>query len=69
MTALPLVGVRTRASRASRRLSAAEASERRLKRRVGTIWGLLVLNVLSFAPGVSVIPIPASVGKASPRAP
>jgi hypothetical protein len=64
MTALPLVGVRTRASRASRRLSAAEASERRLKRRVGTIWGLLVLNVLSFAPGVSVIPISASVGKA-----
>lgn len=64
MTALPLVGVRTRASRASRRLSAAEASERRLKRSVGTIWGLLILNVLSFAPGVSVIPIPASVGKA-----
>jgi hypothetical protein len=64
MTALPLVGVRTRASRASRPLSAAEASERRLKRRVGTIWGLLVLNVLSFAPSVSVIPIPSSVGKA-----
>lgn len=64
MTALPVLGVRTRATRVSRQLSDAEISERRLKRRIGTIWGLLVLNVLSFAPGVSVIPIPSSVGKA-----
>ena len=64
MTTLPVLGVRTRATRVSRRLSDAEVSERRLKRRIGTIWGLLVLNVLSFAPGVSVIPIPSSVGKA-----
>lgn len=64
MTTLPLIGVRTRATRMSRQLSAAEAGERRLKRRIGTIWGLLVLNVLSFAPGVSVIPVPSSVGKA-----
>lgn len=64
MTALPVLGVRTRATRLSRQVSAAEVSERRLKRRVGTIWGLLILNVLSFAPDVSVIPIPASAGKA-----
>ncbi len=63
MTALPFVGVRPRATRALRRLPAAEASERRLKRRVGLIWGLLVLNVLSFSTGVSVIPIPGSAGK------
>ncbi len=64
MTTVPVLGVRTRATRVSRQLSDAEISERRLKRRMGTIWGLLVLNVLSFAPGVSVIPIPSSVGKA-----
>jgi hypothetical protein len=64
VTALPVLGVRTRATRLSRRLSDAEVRERRLKRRIGTIWGLLILNVLSFSPGVSVIPIPSSVGKA-----
>jgi hypothetical protein len=32
-------------------------------RKVGTVWGLLFLNVLTFAPGVSVIPIPSLVGK------
>jgi hypothetical protein len=30
---------------------------------VGIAWGLLVLNVLSFAPGLSVIPIPHRVGQ------
>jgi O-Antigen ligase len=63
MTAFPVVGVRTRATRVSRRLSAEEVRERRLKRQVGTIWGLLVLNVLSFAPGVSIIPISSTLGK------
>jgi hypothetical protein len=64
VTALPFLGVRTRATQVSRRLTAAEVSERRLKHRIGTIWGLLVLNVLSFSPGLSVIPIPSSIGKA-----
>lgn len=63
MTALPFVGVRPRATRALTRLPAAEAKERRLKRRVGLIWGLLVLNVLSFSTGVSVVPIPGTIGK------
>ena len=32
-------------------------------RKVGTVWGLLVLNVLTFTPGLSVLPMPGSVGK------
>jgi hypothetical protein len=32
-------------------------------RKVGTVWGLLFLNVLTFAPGASVLHIPSSVGK------
>ena len=63
MTVLPLVGIRPRSMQVRSRLSAAEVSERRLKRRVGVIWGLLVLNVLSFSAGISVIPIPSAVGK------
>jgi O-Antigen ligase len=43
----------------------AEAYERRVRRRVGIAWGLLVFNVLTFAPGISVIPIPSMVGKAA----
>ena len=39
------------------------AQERWLRRRVGAVWGLLVLNVLTFNPGQSVLPIPGSVGK------
>ena len=43
----------------------AEAYERRVRRRVGIAWGLLVFNVLTFAPGISVIPIPSMAGKAA----
>jgi hypothetical protein len=32
-------------------------------RKVGTVWGLLFLNVLTYASGVSVLPIPSFVGK------
>lgn len=63
MTSVPVVGVRIRSARATRQRTAADI-DRRLTRRIGLIWGLLVLNVLSFADGVSLIPIPASVGKA-----
>lgn len=63
MTTLPIAGVRIRSARASRPRTAEDA-DRRLVRRIGLIWGLLVLNVLSFAPGLSVIPIPSSAGKA-----
>src|SRR5262245_65855528 len=41
-----------------------ETRERSVRRRVGIAWGLLVLNVLTFAPGQSVLPIPSLVGKA-----
>ena len=62
------MGIRPRATRALRRLPAAEASERRLKRRVGLIWGLLVLNVLTFYPHTwsgqpLILPIPSAIGK------
>ena len=46
-----------------RPLSPAQARERWLERRVELIWGLLVMNVLTFVPGGSVIPIPSAVGK------
>src|SRR5512135_3090796 len=36
--------------------------ERWVRRRVGLVWGLLFLNVLTFAPGLSVIPVPGTVG-------
>ena len=41
----------------------ATAGERRVRRRVGIAWGLLVFNVLTFAPGISILPIPSTVGK------
>ena len=34
-----------------------------VRRRVGLAWGLLVLNALTFYPGVSALPIPSSIGK------
>jgi hypothetical protein len=40
-----------------------EQRERWAKRRVGIVWALLVLNALTFFPGVSVIPIPGFIGK------
>ncbi|HUK73240.1 MAG TPA: O-antigen ligase family protein [Streptosporangiaceae bacterium] len=45
-------------------LAPAKARERWARRRVAITWGLLVLNVLTFAPGASFIPIPSVVGKA-----
>ena len=44
-------------------LAAAQAHERWLKRKVGTVWGLLFLNVLTWAPQTSIIPVPNSIGK------
>ena len=44
-------------------LTPAQAHERWAVRKVGTAWGLLFLNVLTFAPGLSVLPMPGAVGK------
>ncbi|HUK70333.1 MAG TPA: O-antigen ligase family protein [Streptosporangiaceae bacterium] len=44
-------------------LAPAKSRERWVRRRVGIAWGLLVLNVLTFAPGGSFVPIPSVVGK------
>jgi hypothetical protein len=43
-------------------LASAEARERWARRRVGLVWGLLVVNVLTFYG--SVLPVPSSAGKA-----
>jgi hypothetical protein len=42
----------------------AEARERWVRRRASLAWGLLVLNILTFYPGISVLPIPSTIGKA-----
>jgi hypothetical protein len=42
----------------------AEAHDRRVRRRVGIVWSLLLLNALTFFPGGLLIPIPNIVGKA-----
>ncbi len=47
----------------TRLLESAQADERRVASRVGLAWGLLVLNVLTFTPGTSALPIPGAVGK------
>ena len=44
-------------------LTSAEARERWIRRRVCITWGLLVLNVLTFVPKQSIIPIPSAIGK------
>jgi O-antigen ligase len=56
-----ITAVRPRLS--TRSLTSAQADQRRVERRVGLAWGLLVLNVLTFTPGTAVIPIPGTVGK------
>ena len=40
-----------------------EARERSIQRRVGLAWCLLILNAVTFYPGVSVLHIPSIVGK------
>jgi hypothetical protein len=45
-------------------LTPAEAYERRVRRRVGMVWALLVLNAITFAPGFPlVVPIPHRIGQ------
>jgi hypothetical protein len=46
-----------------RSLAPAPPSERRIQRRVTLVWSLLFLNVLTFAPHQSVLPIPSSLGQ------
>jgi len=45
-------------------LAPAEARERRARRRIGVVWGLLILNALTFYSGFPlVVPIPHRVGE------
>src|SRR5271165_7190765 len=63
MSSPSIVMLRPRARVKVGALTPAQAHERWAARKVGTVWGLLFLNVLTFAPHVSVLPIPSSVGK------
>jgi O-Antigen ligase len=45
-------------------LEPAAARERWVRRRVGLAWSLLILNILTFYPGMTVVPFPTIVGKA-----
>lgn len=61
MTSTSVVVFRPR--RGVRSLTVAEASDLSLRRRVGTAWGLLILNVLAFQPGLTILPIPHLLGQ------
>ena len=63
MSSPSIVMLRPRSKVSVGALTPAQAHERWAVRKVGTVWGLLFLNVLTFAPGVSVIPIPSFAGK------
>ena len=57
-----------RPSRAARSLAPAETRERSVQRRIALAWGLLFLNVLTFAHGTwnglpLILPIPSAIGK------
>lgn len=59
-----VAALRARPFSRARGLVGVDARDRWTERRVWATWGLLTLNVMSFAPGLSVIPIPATAGKA-----
>lgn len=63
MSSPSIAMLRPRAKVKTGSLTAAQAHERWAERKVATVWGLLFLNVLTFAPMESVLPIPASVGR------
>lgn len=41
----------------------ADETDRRVRRRVGVTWGLLVLNTLTYTPGMSILHIPYRIGQ------
>jgi hypothetical protein len=45
-------------------LDPVEAHERSIRRRLGWAWGLMVLDVLTFFPGIAIIPLPSKVAQA-----
>jgi hypothetical protein len=49
-------------------LPQAQVSEQRIRRRVGIAYSLLFLNALTFYPGLSLLPIPSAIGKATAQA-
>lgn len=63
MSSPSIVMLRPRAKVKVGTLTPSQAHERWVVRKVGTVWALLFLNVLTFAPGESILPIPSAVGK------
>ena len=61
MNAIATIGARLAGDAGGRRVI---SPERRRRRRVQAVWGLLILNVLTFFPGAPhILPIPGMVGK------
>lgn len=63
MSSPSIVMLRPRSRVKAGSLTAAQAHERWAERKVATVWALLFLNVLTFSPGESFLPIPSSVGR------
>ena len=63
MTFSSVAALRGRPLSRARGRVGAEARDRWIEHRVWAVWGFLTLNVLTFSAGVSVIPIPSTVGK------
>ena len=63
MTFSSVTALRGRPLSRTRGAVGVEASDRWLANRVWATWGFLTLNVLTFAPGVSIFPIPSIIGK------
>lgn len=53
-----------RSRRAEWRAETPQSRERRIRRRVIATWSLLVLNALTYYPGLAFLPIPSAAGKA-----
>lgn len=63
MTFSSVAVLRSRPFSRANGLVGVDARDRWLERRVWATWGLLAFNVLPFGPGISIIPIPATIGK------
>jgi len=62
MTFPQVLGLRT-ASPVFHRAGLSDATDRSVRRRLGWVWGLLFLNVLTFTKTPDILPIPSTLGK------
>lgn len=68
MTFSSVAALRARPRSRAKGLTGVQARDRWIEHRVWATWGFLTLNVLTFAPGISVIHIPSTAGKAITQA-